>query len=189
MLSSRMSLAQNSPPARLHKDSSSRRLAEPIPRTHSHFLVQIRVLAAEQPVYSQNNAGVCKRVRNSLKTKTIKMCVFKFMRTLCLQAPYYEQTNKNIPGVYVPPATYSSQAQLEVFPPTLGKLTTLSPYGVRSSVLCSGSNQRPVRCAARGSIRCRVARAAATHVAAQRTRHRGPAEVIALAGQRAAAAT
>ena len=45
----------------------------------------------------------CDSLYNSLKTGTIKALVFTLMRTLSLQVPYYEQTNKNIPGVWVPP--------------------------------------------------------------------------------------
>jgi hypothetical protein len=42
----------------------------------------------------------CKTVYSSLKTGAIKTFVFKLMRTLSAQTIYYEQTNKNIPGVW-----------------------------------------------------------------------------------------
>jgi len=59
--------------------------------------------AARNPVLSLLFSINYNGTYNLLKTGTIKTFVFTLMRTLSPQVPCYEQTNKNIPGVWVPP--------------------------------------------------------------------------------------
>jgi hypothetical protein len=49
-----------------------------------------------------------KAMDNSLKTNTIKTFIFTLMRTLSVQTSCYEQTNKNIPGVWGTPRILST---------------------------------------------------------------------------------